>query len=481
MKRLQILCIVGFLLTGYALNLYAQANFSTSLHATRAGKNYWYGADTTVTHAPAPGFEILTGVPITHENVACALCHPGDNLDANGNEYETPYPGASCVDCHATESAGLPVTVEDCLGCHGRQVKEVAMGFSDVHSDTLKCWDCHTPSELHGDDGVEYNSMLEPGAIKVDCDTCHSVALGTLPDHSQYDPHGGKIHCDACHTQSVIACYNCHFESQVESHVKRAQRAIGDFVILVNRDKDNKVGTATFQSLSYEGNTWVALAPYHAHTTTAEGRNCADCHANIGGDIQAINEYNENGEIKFATWNSTDSTLEWVKGVVPLPEDYQTSFKMDFITYNGDPSDPPGPSKNWSTIGEDTWDGHQMFFATPLTKVQMSKLGFDTTKTTGVSPRQNASVPKAFTLKQNYPNPFNPATTIEFTTDHATKVTLNVYSVIGTQVATLMQNKKVKAGTHQIQFRADNLSSGVYIYTISTPEFSATKKMILMK
>ena len=86
--------------------LYSQANFSTSLHAKRPGKNYWYGADTSITHAPAPGFESLTNVPITDENLACVQCHPGDNLDANGNAYPSPYPGASCVDCHATGTSG---------------------------------------------------------------------------------------------------------------------------------------------------------------------------------------------------------------------------------------------------------------------------------------------------------------------------------------------------------------------------------------
>jgi len=46
---------------------------------------------------------------------------------------------------------------------------------------------------------------------------------------------------------------------------------------------------------------------------------------------------------------------------------------MDFLTYNGNPGDTVVPSKNWSYIGKNTWDGHQMFFATPLTKLQMKK------------------------------------------------------------------------------------------------------------
>ena len=194
--------------------------------------------------------------------------------------------------------------------------------------------DCHKKEELHGDDGVQYNSIFEPGAIKVTCEECHNSGAGTLPDHSSYDPHGGKLSCDACHTQSVISCYNCHFESQVENHVKRAKQPIHDFVILVNREKDGKVGTASFQSLSYQGHTWVAFGPFHGHTTMEDGRGCSDCHVNFGGQIEAIQQYNSTGEIQFAKWNTSDSTLSWVHGVVPLPADYERSFKMEFITYN---------------------------------------------------------------------------------------------------------------------------------------------------
>ncbi|MCP3905234.1 MAG: hypothetical protein GY715_16535 [Planctomycetes bacterium] len=67
--------------------------------------------------------------------------------------------------------------------------------------------------------------------------------------------------------------------------------------------------------------------------------------------------------------------LTWIHGIVPIPEDYVTRFKMDFITYDGATSDPPGPSTNWSSIGKDTWDGHQMFFMTPLTRQQMTAIG----------------------------------------------------------------------------------------------------------
>lgn len=460
-------------------------NFQNSLHATRAGKDYWYNADTP---APVPGFETLTGVPIDHENVACKSCHSGNNLDANGNEYPKPWPGANCNDCHATEQEGAPVAESACLACHGRQATTWnRLGYTDVHrteSNKLECWDCHVADELHGADGVRYNSMLEPGAIKAACENCHTTEAGTLPNHSGYDPHGGKLSCDACHTKSVVSCYNCHFESQVENHLKRAKQQIHDFIILVNREKDGKVGTASFQSLSYQGNTWMAMGPFHGHTTMKEGRKCADCHANFGGNIPAINDYNEDGIMKFATWNDADSTLSWLRGVVPLPADYETTFKMDFITYNGQTSDPVGPSKNWSSIGEDTWDGHQLFFAKPLTKVQMAKLGFDTTATVGVR-RDVAAIPDGYSLSQNYPNPFNPSTEITYELAKDGQVTLTIYNALGQKVKTLV-NKKQPAGKYIATWDGMSdaglrMSSGIYYYRLETDQFNKTMKMVMIK
>lgn len=162
-----------------------------------------------------------------------------------------------------------------------------------------------------------------------------------------------------------------------------------------------------------------------------------------------------------------------------MPEDYQAAFKMDFLTYNGDPADPVAPSKNWSYIGENTWDGHQMFFATPLTAAQHAKLGMN--PPTGIEPEPSNEVVDNFVLAQNYPNPFNPNTTIEFRIPGKTTVTLKVYNLLGSEVKTLIQAENLTAGTYKIPFEAGDLTSGVYLYRLITPEFSEAKKMILMK
>ena len=85
-----------------------------------------------------------------------------------------------------------------------------------------------------------------------------------------------------------------------------------------------------------------------------------------------------------------------------------------------------------------------------------------------------------YALYQNYPNPFNPATEIVYDVLQATHVTLKVYNVMGQEVSTLV-NGEMNSGRHTVTFSAANLTSGLYFYTVSMGDFSATKKMLLVQ
>ena len=92
----------------------------------------------------------------------------------------------------------------------------------------------------------------------------------------------------------------------------------------------------------------------------------------------------------------------------------------------------------------------------------------------------NYNVPKKFELSQNYPNPFNPSTVINFQVPAAGKVTLKVFNILGKEVATLL-NKEMNAGSHSVKFNASNLTSGLYFYTLTSGNYTSTKKMVLIK
>lgn len=89
-------------------------------------------------------------------------------------------------------------------------------------------------------------------------------------------------------------------------------------------------------------------------------------------------------------------------------------------------------------------------------------------------------VPGQYALETNYPNPFNPVTTIDFSLAEPGQVTLTVFNIQGQQVATLVE-RRLAAGSHQVQFDGSSLPSGLYLYTLRAGEFTATRKMALVK
>ena len=89
-------------------------------------------------------------------------------------------------------------------------------------------------------------------------------------------------------------------------------------------------------------------------------------------------------------------------------------------------------------------------------------------------------VPEKYSLSQNYPNPFNPTTKIGYDMPTDGKVSLRIFDMSGKEVASLI-NEVQTAGYYTINFNASNLSSGVYFYSISAGNFTATKKMMLLK
>jgi subtilisin-like proprotein convertase family protein len=93
---------------------------------------------------------------------------------------------------------------------------------------------------------------------------------------------------------------------------------------------------------------------------------------------------------------------------------------------------------------------------------------------------QTVTIPSYYSLSQNYPNPFNPVTKITYTLPKSGNVELKVYDILGREVATLVNEVK-QAGIYDINFNATNLASGIYFYRIKAGDFSAIKKMVLVK
>lgn len=169
-----------------------------------------------------------------------------------------------------------------------------------------------------------------------------------------------------------------------------------------------------------------------------------------------------------------------------------TRADMTIIKYN------PSGEQLWTTRfagSGDSWDSpkaicldkHGNFYITGGAKVNGTSYDFVTIKyeqtLTSVN-QENASDIKLFRLDQNYPNPFNPATTISYELSVSSYVKLNVYNILGQEVAKLVDEVK-PGGTYEVTWNAASgsfrMPSGVYIFQLKAGSFIQTKKMMLLR
>jgi hypothetical protein len=133
-----------------------------------------------------------------------------------------------------------------------------------------------------------------------------------------------------------------------------------------------------------------------------------------------------------------------------------TGTRRNYINHSG--------SCVFAYAGQDATCANFGVYLTPLTGLQ----------------NNNGSVPSAYSLLQNFPNPFNPETKINYAIPKAGLVKIVVYDLLGAEVSTLV-NENMEAGYHNVTFNGTNFASGVYFYKITAGEFTATKKMLLVK
>lgn len=98
----------------------------------------------------------------------------------------------------------------------------------------------------------------------------------------------------------------------------------------------------------------------------------------------------------------------------------------------------------------------------------------------GVSDVSEREFPGKFGLSQNFPNPFNPSTTISYTLAHGSHVHLAVLNLLGERVADLVDGE-VGAGYHEVSFNAGNLASGVYLYRLTSGDYTESRRMVVLK
>lgn len=308
---------------------------ASSLHYNANGMGYWYDK-------AQGGLETITGVP--YNDLGCKNCHI-----------------ATCDGCHKAEKDGKLVYSNEaannqdmCLKCHAREASMMKINKKankpDVHIVAgMKCTDCHTPREMHGD-GTKYVSMKQVGAMDANCEECHDKIGKTI----SHKIHGSKLDCKACHVDQVVSCTNCHFETMVNQG-KRVAIPVSGWSFLMNYN--GKVTSANMQTFVAPGNkTFMIFAPQFSHSISKEGKKCEDCH-NTAADKEI-----EKGTINL-TWLD-GGKVNQVYGTIPVVD----GVKYNSVFQNYD-------NGEWTPITNPAEPKVQYVgFGTPLTQKQLKKL-----------------------------------------------------------------------------------------------------------
>jgi hypothetical protein len=191
-------------------------------------------------------------------------------------------------------------------------------------------------------------------------------------------------------------------------------------------------------------------------------KSCLTCHVVPGGDR---NEFGKEIQRNFLTMSGAGGSVKWG------PELAQLDSDGDGFTNGQELQDPTG---SW-TPGQPQ-PGDRSLVTNPGDPT-------DFPKTTSVEVLVASAVD--YSLEGNYPNPFNPVTTIQFGVPQASTVRLEVYSVSGAHVRTLV-NDVLQAGKYSAMWngRDENgqlAGTGTYLYRMSADNFSAVKRMVMLQ
>ena len=152
------------------------------------------------------------------------------------------------------------------------------------------------------------------------------------------------------------------------------------------------------------------------------------------------------------------------------------SAPIDTLDFNA----PLFPNDNKLYVGTAGENGFKRFWGR-IDDIRISNRVsdiIDNTTSTGFT--ESKYMYRNFTLNQNYPNPFNPNTAISYKLQATSFITLKIYDVLGNEITTLVDEVK-EPGEYKVEWNATNIASGVYYLRLKAGNYTAVKKMLLMK
>lgn len=239
-------------------------------------------------------------------------------------------------------------------------------------------------------------------------------------------------------------------------------------------------------------NIWWGTSITTVYRSTNGGVNFTSHEANVSGIYILAIHYNSAGTGFSASISMSKSTNGGVSySSLPAPgagniESIQGEGENFWFIRGTGIYHSTNSGGSWQQVHTAAQTLSHMDFPDGLTSCQMGwavGLGGGIYKMTGslVGTGNNQNeVPETYLLKQNYPNPFNPETVIEFTVPKNTIAELKIFDAIGNEISVL-ESGNLNAGSYRYKLSSGGLSSGIYFYTLKTPDFTETKKMLIIK
>ena len=361
-----------------------------------------------------------------------------------------------CIGCHAPTTVVINTSTGPSLITEAQALSNFftttggKITTSSVPQDTkdypnVACTACHDPhnpgklSYFNSSTG-QYQVMSSPDSL---CGQCHGNLRFPGTDHISYNflkGEGGTGIQSQVSMAGQPTCIDCHMHKS---------------------DADG------LNSTMYEGHSWQVFVKEPDGSITAS---CTTCHASMSADSAVA---------IVASWKNQfaelDSTAE---ADVALADTFMTNHPNDSLktSYLAE------ATQNMIVAEDDESGGvHNHGYSAALLNDAIAKSQFIVT---GVKPKPTG-VPLNFALLQNYPNPFNPSTTIRFDLKVTSRVTLEVFNVLGQNVLE-REYGNMSAGSYERDLNMDQYASGVYFYLLRAVGtdgqiFRAAKKMLLMK
>ena len=248
---------------------------------------------------------------------------------------------------------------------------------------------------------------------------------------------------------------------------------------------DSKGGTCnlSLMNVTVSGNNLVGIS-------------CVATNASLVNTIiwnnysSGIDFYNSQGSIAYsdiqggeAGISKNDATLNWLEGNIDTYPLFVDTSNADYHLSDNSPCIGAGIDSieingEWYYAPNTDCEGKPRpnpFGSRPDIGAYESELGIPT-----YIEKETEQLPTEFILYQNYPNPFNPSTTIKFTLPKTEEVKIEVFNALGQKVVVLI-NKTMPAGSNEVEFNAQYLPSGLYVYKIEAGHFKDVKKMLFLK